>query len=203
MNENTEKFPVKGWEGFYEVDKLGNVFSLPRTVQFIDGRMFHFKYRKRKIVIAGMGYAMLVLCNGTIKKTVSVHRLMAFTFFGDPTGNRDHVNHKNGVKTDNRIENLEWVTRNENIQHSYDILDQKKAALGKFGALNCGSKAIIGTALDGSGRSISFSALQEAERNGFSAGNICMCLKGKRKHHKGFTWSYDFVNPTNQHSLAT
>lgn len=203
MNKNAEKFPLKGWESLYEIDKFGNVFSLPKTINYIDGRTFRYPYKKRKLVIASAGYVMIVLCNGLFEETVYVHRLMAFTFLGDPVGDRNHVNHKNGIKTDNRIQNLEWVTRNENIQHSYDVLGHKGAALGKLGDLNCGSKAIVGTAIDGSGNSVTFAALQEAKRNGFSAGNICMCLKGQRKYHKGFTWSHAAASPTSQHSLVT
>ncbi len=54
-------------------------------------------------------------------KTVSIHRMVAFAFL-DKGSDKTEVNHKNGIKSDNRIENLEWVTRSENIKHAYDCL---------------------------------------------------------------------------------
>lgn len=202
MPEHHEKYPIKGWEGLYEIDKLGNVFSLPKTITYVDGRTFTYKYRSRKSVLSGPGYFMILLSNGGVQKYVYVHRLLALTFLGDPVGNRNHVNHKNGIKTDNRLENLEWVTRSENMQHRYDVLKNKPAALGKLGALNCGSKAIIGTSMDGQGTTIEFAALQEAARSGFSAGNICMCISGQRKYHKGFTWRFAAKSQSNLRNLG-
>jgi hypothetical protein len=66
------------------------------------------------------GYSYVCLCNKNIKKTFSIHRLVAISFIPNPK-NKLCVNHINGIKIDNTIENLEWVTHSENEIHSYKI----------------------------------------------------------------------------------
>lgn len=63
-------------------------------------------------------------------KTIGVHRLIAEAFIGPPPTSQHQVNHKNGVKSDNRAANLEWVTCSENARHAIDVL-KRKAARGE------------------------------------------------------------------------
>jgi hypothetical protein len=103
---------IQGFEN-YEVDELGQVWSLPK------------KTRKGTRLIKALrhpktGYMYLDLCkDGGIKK-FTVHRLVALAYLPNPE-NKPQVNHINGDKTDNRLENLEWCTRSENQKHSIDI----------------------------------------------------------------------------------
>lgn len=73
------------------------------------------------------------LCVGVDNnKKVTVHRLVAQTFIPNPD-RKETVNHINGVKTDNRVENLQWATRSENVKHAFDTGLKKPSNLGKFG----------------------------------------------------------------------
>jgi hypothetical protein len=65
------------------------------------------------------GYLQVSICNNNIKR-IYVHRLVAETFIPNPQ-NKLEVNHKNGIKSDNRIENLEWATKNENMSHAVSM----------------------------------------------------------------------------------
>lgn len=108
--ENEIWKPVKDFEGIYEVSNMGRVKSLPRKGS--GGRDYP------KIMAGGLsnGYHSLTLCNKGKMKISQVHRLVAFAFIPNPE-NKKEVNHINCVKTDNRLENLEWVTPSENILH--------------------------------------------------------------------------------------
>lgn len=68
------------------------------------------------------GYINIVLHKKQIPYPTRFHRVIAITFLGPPPTNKHEVNHKNGIKNDNNIDNLEWITHKENILHSTRIL---------------------------------------------------------------------------------
>ncbi len=113
---------VPAFEGIYEVSNYGEIRSLPRIVSEInDGKLCRYSI-KGKIVnlnLAGRGHLQVVLRNKDTKKYEYVHRLVALAFIGLPEGERKLVNHKDGNKINNMVENLEWVTYSENMRHAY------------------------------------------------------------------------------------
>ena len=100
---------IKGYEGLYFCNIEGEFFSYPKKTR--KGT------RKLKTIKHGvMGYLSVDLCkNGNVKKTLA-HRLIAETFLPN-LENKPQVNHINGIKSDNRVSNLEWVTSSENQLH--------------------------------------------------------------------------------------
>lgn len=119
--------PVAGF-AHYEVSSMGSV----RRTSKPSNR--HTAKEKLAPQMRGKGYfAVRLYTSGGDYTICSVHRLVAINFLPKPE-TADFVNHKNGIKTDNRLENLEWVTAKENTAHSMSVLGKNRGS--KWGWLN-------------------------------------------------------------------
>ncbi len=101
---------IQGYKGLYKVSNLGNIISLNYRRQNI--------IRNMKYVLSKKGYFRVSLYKNGSDKTFTVHRLVAQAFI-DNTENKPEVNHKNSIKIDNYVDNLEWNTTKENVNHSF------------------------------------------------------------------------------------
>jgi hypothetical protein len=107
---------VKGYEGLYKVSNKGNILIVR-------------KKRNQNLLKANNGYLLVDLYKNGIKNRISAHRLVAIHFLIN-SENKPQVNHINGIKFDNRAENLEWVTASENQLHSVNT-GLKKIVFGE------------------------------------------------------------------------
>lgn len=119
--------PVVGYESHYSVSSLGRVM---RTKQYRGTRRDRLPVQNKVLKPGAMttGYLFVALCVDGKPKLHSVHRLVAAAFLGTCPDGKE-VNHKNGVRTDNCVENLEYMTRQENIIHGQRTLPRKHTSL--------------------------------------------------------------------------
>lgn len=104
--------PVVGWEGRYDVSNTGQVRSWWYSKRHLETP------RLLKSKIDRYGYPVVCLRHKEVKKFPPIHRLVAEAFL-EKTSTALQVNHKDGNKQNNNVENLEWVTNRENMQHAY------------------------------------------------------------------------------------
>jgi hypothetical protein len=186
MEENWKD--IKGYEGLYTININGQIKSVGRKVKHRSG----FKTIPDRIMsIANntSGYKSISLCKNGIGKSYQLHRLVAIAFIPNPN-NKPQVNHIDGNKQNNNINNLEWVSAKENSQHSYDNGLSIAPWLGKFGKDNKDSKPI--NQLTKEGVFIrTFNGIAEASRiTGISKSFLSDTCRKKHEYAKNYKWEF-------------
>ena len=182
MSSEEKWLPIKEAPESYEVSSLGNV----RSIGFKNQWGFH--RRKGPKVLKPQynykGYKMVMLCIKNKKVGRLIHRLVAEAFIGLLDGKE--VNHVNGIKDDNRVENLELCTHSENMQHAYHVLGipatRQRAYSAKRKAIQC---------LDSNDQVVAeyMSVREAAEKIGHSHAQISIAAR-KEGEVYGFKWRY-------------
>ena len=176
---------ILGYEGMYQVSNLGRVRSLDRDIW---NGVNYFK-KQGRILKQGenhKGYPIVYLSVSQVDKTCSVHRLVAQAFIPNPD-NKPQVNHINGNKKDNTVDNLEWCTALENNRHalrnglvSHD--NMHKALRKKVRKIDVNTGEILEE----------YDSVTEAAKSVSKGRTGCIsrvCNK-KRKTSYGFKWEY-------------
>ena len=179
MNQREKWRDIKGYEGLYQVSNLGRIKSLPKKIKMRN------QYTEIEMILKPVkdkyGYYHITLCKEKEKnKSRQIHRLVAETFIPN-LQNKPQINHINGIKTDNRIENLEWVTAKENTQHMLKLGLKKNFRRKKINQYDLEGNFIK-----------QWNSMTLASKCIGLTGNshICSCCKGERKTAGGFIWRY-------------
>lgn len=175
-----------GYEGLYLIDSLGNIVSCPRQ----NGSRFVNQYKILSTKTNKFGYKEVALSKDGKTKTVLLHRLIAIHFVDNPH-NLPCVNHKNGIKTDNRIENLEWCTKSQNTKHAYDnnLGGFRDYANEGLRAMNQYTQYVIVRLISPDGSELQFdSARSAAEYLGTTKDEVTRAIRKSQrvKGHKAF-----------------
>lgn len=166
---------IVGYEGIYQISNLGNIKSIGR--QRRGERICYIKEKILYPIIDKYGYKRITL-NYTTKKAFYIHRLVLKAFISNPE-NKPQVNHINGIKTDNRLENLEWSTVKENTNHAEKTgLRNSKGESNPFSKLSHIEVVAIKNLLQGKTKGV-----QIAKRFNVSSSTISDIKKGKRWNH--------------------
>ena len=176
---------IKGFEGYYQISNFGNVRSLDRYVinnknggeRFINGKLMKLTKVKGREE-SDTKYLVVNLRSYGSNKVSLVHRLVAEAFIPNPN-NMPEINHKDGNKENNFVDNLEWCTYSENNQHAIDTKLRKPRGI-----------PVLQYDINGILVNEYKSATDAARMTKFGRGSICHCLTGRRESYMGFVWKY-------------
>lgn len=183
---------VIGYEELYEISNLGRMKHKDTLVNDINNnRKIHIKERYMKPHLGKRGYYVYIVSKNNKKKHLPIHRLIATHFIQNPN-NYPVINHINGIKTDNRIENLEWCTYSHNSKEAFRLgLQKTNYENSRFKKYNDSIKKKINQYDMNMNFIKSWDSIQQASRElNICASHICRCCKGNIKSIKGYKWRY-------------
>ena len=177
---------IKGYEGLYQESNLGRI----KRFLFVNNIIVKKQDKILKNQKHSAGYNIITLTKNSQQKICLVHRLVAEAFLEKIDG-KTYINHKDGNKSNNNVDNLEWCTQKENMQHAvkHNLINYSTREKGaknpralKIKMIDKDTNQIIKT----------FDSIVDA-RDFFgkkSSGGIVTCLKGRTKTIYGYKWEY-------------
>lgn len=179
---------IKNYEGLYQVSNIGRVKSLDKKVntkiknndyRIVKGKILKLNKKRN-------GYLTVDLSKNGIVKTCTIHRLVANAFIDNPQ-NKEQINHINAKKYDNRVENLEWCTYQENVEHAkinklYYNKNCKK--------VRCKQTNKIYESSYQAGEWLNNEIFKNSKSTKVIANKIRMCCNGKQKKAYNYTWEF-------------
>lgn len=170
---------IVGYEGIYQISNFGNVKR--------NEKLLKIKYKNN-------GYAFVCFSRNNSLKYFHVHRLVAQAFIPNPE-NKPTVNHIDGVKSNNKLSNLEWNTFSENALHSFKSLGRKGTNTEKYGKESPLSKPIENYSLISNKTIEEFdSAMCVQRKYKFNAAKICRVARKLYGNKTAYGYGWRFIN---------
>lgn len=183
---------IKGYEGLYQISNLGNVKKIKNKKYNINKKEVEEKEINKYISIGKhkLGYKNVKLTdkNG-IRKNLFLHRIIAEAFIENPN-NFNIINHKDGDKSNNDINNLEWTSQKDNVNHAWKngLCENVRKVCAINGRKK--SKKIIQKNKNGEVIKVWNSTMDIERELGILHNNITSCCKHYNRTAGGFIWEY-------------
>ena len=166
---------IKGFEN-YKVSNTGKVYSLAKN-------------KVMKPWIISSGYYAVYLVDREVSKHMLVYRLVALNFIDNPL-NKPQVNHIDGDKLNNNVDNLEWTTASENINHN-KVLGRLDTHTAREALNKVQTKAVNQLDIETGKVIATYNTIREAcKETGSQDAKITLVCQGKRNSHNGYSWEY-------------
>lgn len=177
---------IKNYEGYYQVSNTGKIRSLDRYIisKLKNTDKVKIKGKTLKLVIRGSYYSIQLFKNGKYNQR-PIHRIVAETFIAN-VQNKPQINHIDGNKLNNYIDNLEWCTQSENMKHAYDIGLKTK----RYGKYNDKSKKVYQYDLSGNFIKKWYSTMDVERELGIKHYRVSGCYTNPKRNKTagGYIW---------------
>lgn len=195
--------PVEGYEGYYEVSNLGRIKSVERYVKQGNSTR-HVKETIKAVHINKYGYPCVTLCKDRKSNSITIHTILAKAFIPNPEG-KSAIDHINTDRTDNRLENLRWVTNKENSnneltlkhcrENTYSKETMKKRLDTNKERDTCIAPKTIYQYTKGGELIKEFYSMADAEREtGINHNSIHRALNDNTQSAGGYLWSTTLID---------